>query len=528
MTPTMTTEISKLIDNIPNKMSSGHDSITNVLLKKIKEGIVGPITDIFNASMCLGEFPNTMKLAEVIPLYKGKSRELGSNYRPISLLITLSKILEKLIYNRVYGFLMETDQIYQSQYGFRKRHSCEHAIGELTSEIVKNLENKKLTATIFLDLSKAFDTLEHSTLLAKLEIYGIRGVSLNWFKDYLINRKLLVKCSTSKNTPMTKSDTFDIDYGTAQGSCLGPLLFLIFCNDLNLNLMFLHCIQFADDTTLYLGHNDIKFLNFCIEHDMKVLQDWFRANKLTLNVDKSCCILFGQDKQHQKENTKFIAKLGDKLIPVVDHTKFLGLWIDKNLSWKEHYDKLILKLKSKLGLLKRGINFLTTECRRHLYFAQIHSNMTYGLVIWGNMLDKTLLSKLTKLQNKCIKATSPKRPTDQSKKDLKILNIDELIQLENCKMWQKHKLNLLPDRLSKNMTKDQHKGNLTKNHKYHTRRHTKLNIPRAYHRLYKSSFLVKGLVIYDKIPIELKTEQNLTAFSKKLKATLLERGCFEY
>ena len=121
MTPTTTTEISKLIDNIPNKMSCGHDSITNVLLKKLKDGIVGPLTDIFNASLCLGEFSTTMKLAEVIPLYKGKSRELGSNYRPISLLITLSKILEKLIYNRVYGFLTETDQIYQSQYGFRKK-----------------------------------------------------------------------------------------------------------------------------------------------------------------------------------------------------------------------------------------------------------------------------------------------------------------------------------------------------------------------------------------------------------------------
>ena len=169
MTPTTTTEISKLIDNIPNKTSCGHNSITNVLLKKLKDVIVGPLTDIFNALLCLGEFPTIMKLAEVIPFYKGKSRELGSNYRPISLLITLSKILEKLIYNRVYGFLTETDQIYQSQYGFRKRHSCKHAIGKLTGEIVKNLENKKLTATIFLDLSKAFDTLEHSTLLAKLE-----------------------------------------------------------------------------------------------------------------------------------------------------------------------------------------------------------------------------------------------------------------------------------------------------------------------------------------------------------------------
>ena len=275
LSPTTAVEIDKYISNLPNKTSSGHDAINNVLLKQIKSSILIPITEIFNNSLENGIFPNLMKLAEVIPLHKGKAKDLEANYRPISLLLTISKILEKVMYNRIYDFLTETSQIYQSQYSFRRRHSCEHAIGELVGEVIKNLENMKFTATIYLDLSKAFDTLEHSTLLSKLEIYGIRGMTLQWFKNYLADRKLLVKCTTSRNCPPVKSDTYNIEYGTAQGSCLGPLLFLIFCNDMHLNLTYLHCIQFADDTTLYLGHTDTRFLNCCIEHDLTILQDWF-------------------------------------------------------------------------------------------------------------------------------------------------------------------------------------------------------------------------------------------------------------
>ena len=300
----------------------------------------------------------------------------------------------------------------------------------------------KSTATIYLDLSKAFDTLEHSTLLEKLEIYGVRGIALLWFKNYLSDRKLLVKCSTSLNSPPIKSETYNIEYGTAQGSCLGPLLFLIFCNDMHLNLTYLHCIQFADDTTLYLGHVDIRYLNCCIEHDLAVIQDWFRANRLTLNIDKSCCILFSPRKQTRLED--FEVKLGDTVIPKVESTKFLGLWIDKDLNWKTHFDKLLLKIKSKITLLYRGKNLLSTEARRQIYYAQIHSNLIYGLVIWGNMIDKTNLSKLEKLQKKCIAAICPSKRANDVISTQQILLLPELIELENYKIWQKHTLSLLP------------------------------------------------------------------------------------
>ena len=236
-------EIEKLIKSLPNKTSSGHDNISNILLKKLSTTLTKPLAHIFNHSISQGIFPNKMKLAETTPLYKGKETYYTTNYRPISLLLTISKLLEKIIYSRVYRFLSQTDQLYNSQYGFRTLHSCDDAVSELVGEIIKNRENKKYTAALYLDLSKAFDTLESTVLYHKLEKYGIRGTCLNWFRSYLTNLKLRSKCKLSSGIEC--SDWYDVEYGTPQGSCLGPLLFLIFCNDLYKNLEFADCTQFA-------------------------------------------------------------------------------------------------------------------------------------------------------------------------------------------------------------------------------------------------------------------------------------------
>ena len=196
LTPTTEVEIMKLINQLPNKKSSGYDNIDNVILKHIKECISPIMAKIFNLSMLEGKFPDRMKLAEVVPLYKSKETYLLTNYRPISLLITISKLLEKIMYARTYSFLQSTRQLYESQYGFRKGHSCEYAISELISAILKNKEANKFTISLFLDLSKAFDSLKHDTLLKKMELYGIRGVALNWYTSYLSSRQLRAKCTT--------------------------------------------------------------------------------------------------------------------------------------------------------------------------------------------------------------------------------------------------------------------------------------------------------------------------------------------
>ena len=206
LSPTDKEEIRSLIQNLPAENSSGYDDISNNLLKKLCPSILSPLEKIFNKSMNEGVFPDQMKLADITPLFKSKLENDANNYRPISLLITISKVLEKIVYTRTYSFMESTGQIYNSQYGFRSYHLCESAVSELTSEIVKGLQNGLYTAALFLDLSKVFDTLEHGVLLDKMFRYGIRGTSLNWFKSYLENRKIRVKCQVASSGRTEYSD----------------------------------------------------------------------------------------------------------------------------------------------------------------------------------------------------------------------------------------------------------------------------------------------------------------------------------
>ena len=268
LNPTDICEIKKIVAKLPSKRSSGYDNISIILLKDIVASIAEVLCVIFNKSLELGEFPSTMKLAEVVPLYKGKEHYLETNYRPISLLTTISKVLEKIVYQRIYSFLQNTGQLYENQYGFREAHSCEHAIGKVVNGIVKSFENKETSACVLLDLSKAFDTIEHTIMLEKLALYGIRGNALSWFKSYLSNRSLRVKCRTVSSTTIQTSREYCVEYGTPQGSCLGPLIFLIFVNDLHLHLHDAECVQFADDTTLLFKHKNIRYLQFCIESEL--------------------------------------------------------------------------------------------------------------------------------------------------------------------------------------------------------------------------------------------------------------------
>ena len=323
-TPCTTAEISKIIKGLKPKTSSGYDDISNKILKELETSILLPLEIIINQSLSSGIFPANMKQADVIPLFKGGNDHLMINYRPISLLLTMLKILEKVVYTQVYTFLDSNNQFYNSQYGFRSKHSCKHAVSELLGDVLKSQEKGEHTISVFLDLSKAFDNLEHNTLLKKLEIYRIRGLPLNWFKSYLQDRSLRVKCSTTESDETVYSEYKKVTYGTPQGSCLGPLLFLVFCNDLYLNLLYSSCILFADDTTVYISGKNLNLVVCSLEHDLEILNDWFKANKLTLNMNKTICILFNG----LSNDSPVEVKIDNKILPFVDYTKFLGIWID--------------------------------------------------------------------------------------------------------------------------------------------------------------------------------------------------------
>ena len=263
-------EIKKYIDKLPAKNSSEYDNISNKLLKQIKYAILNPLTHIFNLSISSGVFPENMKLSEIVPLYKKGPKDQMINYRPISLLITLSKLLEKCMYTHLYKFMVKNNIFYKRQYGFHNKHSCEQAIQNLYGHILQNKEDGFKTATVYLDLSKAFDTISHDLLLKKLEKYGVRGISNDWINSYISDRHLQVKCCTLSCNKPELSNRYNITHGMAQGSCLGPLLFNIFCNDLYLNLEYCNIIMFADDITLYASHRNISYLNYILQTDLKI------------------------------------------------------------------------------------------------------------------------------------------------------------------------------------------------------------------------------------------------------------------
>ena len=391
--PTTHQEILTLINSLPNKSSSGYDNISNNLLKSISNEILAPLELIFNKSIEEGIFPSNMKKADVVPLHKSKDKHECSNYRPISLLLTLSKLLEKIIYKRVYGFLEATGQIFPSQYGFRTSHSCENAVCELLSTIIKGKEQGLYTISLFLDLSKAFDSLEHEMLLKKLESHGIRGKALEWFKSYLSNRQIRTKCHIASSGQLEYSDYKPITYGTPQGSCLGPLLFLIFTNDLHKQLYHCSSILFADDTTLYKSHRNLRYLQWCVQDDMNRVIEYFRINKLTLNLNKTVCVLFQKNKVKLNE---IKLNLGTHTITNCPETKFLGMTIDQNLNWSSHINQLVLKLNRNLNLLKLSRNMMTQESKLLVYHSHLESHIQYGILLWGEWCQQKSNKQITK------------------------------------------------------------------------------------------------------------------------------------
>ena len=429
-------EIEKIIKKLEPKKSSGHDGISNKLIKDLCDVISHPLTLIFNQSLQTGIFPSSMKWADITPLYKSKSKYEKTNYRPISLLLTISKILEKAVYSRTYNFLEQNQTLYNSQYGFRTQHSCQDAISELVGKILKNMEEQKYTMAVFIDLSKAYDTLEHKILFAILYRYGIRGLTLEWVRSYLTNRKLRVKCMSEMTGKMEYSDYYDVDYGTPQGSCLGPLLFLIFSNDLYRTLECSSSILFADDTTIYDHNKDLDFLKWNMEQELTKVVDWFNANKLTLNVDKTQCLLFrpNQTKQQEKIGMTITMKLDNKDLILSTYVKFLGIWLDHQLNWNHQFQTIIHRLQKNRVLLQVSQKYLLPSTKVMIYYAHIYSHLSYCIRIWGNMISKSQLKQLQTEQNKCVKLIRPHSPINETCKEYGIANIKQIIQMENCKL----------------------------------------------------------------------------------------------
>ena len=249
-----------------------YDDISFNVVKKCFSSLCEPLKYLCNLSIEKGIFPDDLKIAKVTPIYKADDKSDLSNYRPISVLSCFSKILERIMYNRLYQYLTENKILYPKQFGFQTGHSTEHAIVQLVDQILESFEYNKYTLGVFIDLSKAFDTVDHSILLKKLELYGVTDRNHSWFKNYLSNGKQFIQINNEENTKLEI-----ITCGVSQGSILGPLLFLLLLDP----------IMYADDTNLFLTHKDISYLFETVNLQLERINQWFISNKLSLNVSKT-------------------------------------------------------------------------------------------------------------------------------------------------------------------------------------------------------------------------------------------------
>ena len=365
-----------------------------------------------------------MKLAKVIPLFKKGCPLTSSNYRPISLLSVFSKIAEKVMYERLYKFLEKHEILYTLQFGFRASHSINHALVSLTEAIKNSLDNRKFGCGIFIDLQKAFDTVNHNILLMKLEHYGIRGTALDWFKSYLSDRKQYVSVNGSNSSHL------NITCGVPQGSVLGPLLFLIYINDLPLSSSKLDFYLFADDTNIYYEAESLHHLQNVVNKELKKVKLWLDVNKLSLNIDKTNFIIF-KSPQHSAPETVSI-KIGNLPIKQTCYVKFLGVLLDENLSWKYHLTELSKKLARTCGMFFKVRHFLPISVLVCLYNSLFSPFLQYGILVWG-LTYETYIKPVYLLQKRVLRAISFEHYTSPSTpifSDLKILKLHDLFQLK--------------------------------------------------------------------------------------------------
>jgi hypothetical protein len=391
------------IRKLKTKNSAGPDDVSTKLLKDIIELIADPLAHLFNLSFKTGYIPIELKTAKVIPIYKDGDKHCFGNYRPISLLSNFAKLLEKIAASQMVKYLNKFNIFYEHQYGFRKGHNTVHPVLHFLDKIYKgfNKNTPDYILTIFIDLKKAFDTCDFDILLKKLSHYGFRGVSNTWFKNYLTNRLQFTSINGVNSSPSTMLT------GVPQGSVLGPLLFLILINDLCNASSKLFTLLFADDTTLQFSSNDLNILYNTVNIELEKAAEWFKANKLTLNISKTKYMLFRQPSQMIDFNNYNI-KMDDKTIERIGEDcktkffKFVGIKLDEHLTWSHHLNHVRGKLSSANYALSRIKNLLPTNIKLDIYNALFKSHLEYGLICWGGA-KSSKLKPLLILQKKCIR-----------------------------------------------------------------------------------------------------------------------------
>src|ERR1700733_7535395 len=511
--PTSAEEIINVSLGIRQSHSRGLDDIDPCIASQFLAHVANPLAEIINCSFNYGIVPQALKLAKVVPIYKKGDKESTANYRPISILPYFSKYFEKLMYNRLYNYVNSLNIIFHSQHGFQSGHSPYMALLSMQDMISNAIDRNEYSVGVFFDLSKAFDTVDHKILSKKLERYGIRGTPLKWFTSYLTNRSQRVLCNEML------SEEGLIDFGVPQGSILGPLLFLLYINDLANVSSTIFLILFADDTNVFYSHNSWRVLFDTLNRELSNISAWFCSNRLTLNPDKTNFILF---RSHRKPplNERPCLLVGDIPLIQVEFTRFLGIdvHVDQHLTWKNHINNISSKIAKNVGILARTAYLLPTSIRLNLYYSLVYPYLTYCNMIWSSTYESRLL-KLVVLQKRAVRTIAGIRKgyhTGPFYQKFGLLTINQIRSLQVCEFFYRLKNGLLPPLFNNYLQLG------SDIHTHDTRNASAYRCIRA--RTNTLLFTVKalGVQLWNTIPPEIKSSCNQHIFKKRLRFFLLK------
>lgn len=503
-------DIQKAMAKIKLKKSFGNDNVSGYFLKIAFPVISSSLVQIFNVSIETSTFPDAWKIARVTPIYKEGEKSEKSNYRPISVLPVISRLFEKLIFDQLYQYMNENGFLSPDQSGFRALHSTITCLLKCTDDWYNGMDKGILTGMIFIDLKKAFDTVDHEILCQKLAHYGVLSRELSWFKSYLANRKQYCRVNG------VDSNMGSIEVGVPQGSCLGPLLFLVYINDLPCVIKNSKVSMYADDTSIYHFSKDITQLTEAINEDLRKLDTWLKGNKLSLNVTKthSMLITTKHKKKHLEiSNQTFQPSIRETRVEVASNTKYLGVQIDENLTWKEQIKTVTAKASRAIGFLKYAKKYLPAGVVKTLYSSIVEPHFQYCCSVWG-CCNSTDILQLQRLQNRAARVVTnsqfdaPSKPLIQS---LGWHTIKELIDRQTKLMVFKCINDLAPTYLCNLFTK---KADCTERSLRNT--NTDLRLPLKSSANGQKCFSFKGAKSWNSLSTEVKQASSVNAFKSHI------------
>lgn len=506
MAPCLPSDVYNIISGLRNTASVGYDGITTKIVKCVNDCICSHLSHIINLCITTGTFPDDLKKTVVKPLFKKEDRTLMEYYRPIALIPIISKIFEKYFYLKLNDYFEKFNMLCDEQKGFRRSKTINMAIYEFLDNVISNMDKNNAVCAIYCDMSQAFDYVNHDILINKLQAYGIRGNVLDLIKSYLSNRKQITTITKvnlkSKKEEVYSSSERIVKFGVPQGSVLGPLLFIVYINDLP-KVINHPMTLFADDSTVSVACHNREYYESNINSTLDSIINWLSNNNLKININKTNLMQFTQ--RHN-----FVPNMNinyqNKSINEIESTKFLGIIIDTKLDWKVHTEDLAKRLSSSAYALYKLAPVVQIDALLNAYHGLVAAILRYGLVFWGN---STLFNLVFKAQKRCIRSMFGLQTTDSCKPkfiEYKILTLSSLYILEVA-IFVKSNPNYFPrlcDRVQRNR-RDQYK----------------LCLPKAKKSLMRNSIFCMGPVIYNKLPKHLR-ELDIHNFKIKLKSILAE------